>query len=670
MKQSRLLLTGCAMLFAVLILTIGGIYAAPTALADEYTKTSVAANSDYGDSNSGYKPPSSDADYTNNCDGLGYLPPDPNLTDAENRGRCTWYLWTAGNEKYYRTIAKNTGGTVDLLQLVDSRLRDERFKRFGAMNDPGCEKATKPDEYGLWLDKCKDPQSTGVIGLRKFDNPNFDPAKWNPTQYAKDASVEPPYRIGQSCAICHVALDPLNPPKDPEHPKWNNLVPALGNQFIDEGAFFAARIKPDDFRWHVLKTQEPGTSDTSRIATDHINNPNAINAIFNLGDRPKYPEVMPDGSTQEVNRILKDGADSTGVANASLRVYVNIGMCGDYWLSLHDSLLGRRPQKPFDIDTARKNCQDWVNTEARMADAESFLKTITPMHLKDAPGGEALLTKDEEVLQRGKIAFASTCATCHSSKQPPAEIAADPEQAKQWYIQSVLSSDFLDHNFLSDDKRYPVTLLNTNAARALGTNATKGHIWDEFSSKTYKQLPSPGKLTLENPFDESQPIKFNVPKGGVGYYRTPSLVSIWATAPFLHNNSLGTYIKDPSVEARVKSYTDSMEQLLWPENREDVIKRTSQNSTMSLPMNIKIPVPKDTPVNLIANINPADPLPPLDFKNLPNKIDLKLDPKAKLIRLLLKMNKSPDFIENKGHTFGSQLSDEDKKALIEFVKTF
>ena len=27
----------------------------------------------------------------------------------------------------------------------------------------------------------------------------------------------------------------------------------------------------------MLKTQPPGTSDTSRIATDHINNPNAIN---------------------------------------------------------------------------------------------------------------------------------------------------------------------------------------------------------------------------------------------------------------------------------------------------------------------------------------------------------------------------------------------------------
>ena len=37
---------------------------------------------------------------------------------------------------------------------------------------------------------------------------------------------------------------------------------------------------------------------------------------------------------------------------------------------------------------------------------------------------------------------------------------------------------------------------------------------------------------------------------------------------------------------------------------------------------------------------------------------------------LLAQNLAPDFIEDRGHTFGSDLSDDDKKALIEFVKTF
>jgi hypothetical protein len=36
---------------------------------------------------------------------------------------------------------------------------------------------------------------------------------------------------------------------------------------------------------------------------------------------------------------------------------------------------------------------------------------------------------------------------------------------------------------------------------------------------------------------------------------------------------------------------------------------------------------------------------------------------------LLKVSKCPDFILNRGHTFGSELADEDKRALIEFLKT-
>ena len=36
-------------------------------------------------------------------------------------------------------------------------------------------------------------------------------------------------------------------------------------------------------------------------------------------------------------------------------------------------------------------------------------------------------------------------------------------------------------------------------------------------------------------------LDFTPPGGGRGYYRTPVLVSLWATAPYLHNNALGDY---------------------------------------------------------------------------------------------------------------------------------
>ena len=54
---------------------------------------------------------------------------------------------------------------------------------------------------------------------------------------------------------------------------------------------------------------------------------------------------------------------------------------------------------------------------------------------------------------------------------------------------------------------------------------------------------------------------------------------------------------------------------------------------------------------------------------------LNLSPEAstaelvKLVPELLAANKCPDFIEDKGHYFGDTLPDEDKLALIEFLKT-
>ena len=43
---------------------------------------------------------------------------------------------------------------------------------------------------------------------------------------------------------------------------------------------------------------------------------------------------------------------------------------------------------------------------------------------------------------------------------------------------------------------------------------------------------------------------------------------------------------------------------------------------------------------------------------------------TKLIPDLLAANKCPDFVEDKGHYFGTDLPDSDKRALIEYLKTF
>jgi hypothetical protein len=93
-------------------------------------------------------------------------------------------------------------------------------------------------------------------------------------------------------------------------------------------------------------------------------------------------------------------------------------------------------------------------------------------------------------------------------------------------------------------------------------------------------------------------------------------------------------------------------------------------------------VPKGTPINLIMNVHPKDMKavlqayvdgvlqgqPRTEFARLQKQNDALA--RQKMIDKLLEVNMCPDFIEDRGHTFGSELSDEDKRALIEYMKHF
>src|SRR5207245_11270723 len=69
-----------------------------------------------------------------------------------------------------------------------------------------------------------------------------------------------------------------------------------------------------------------------------------------------------------------------------------------------------------------------------------------------------------------------------------------------------------------------------------------------------------------------------------GYYRTPSLVSVWSSAPLFHNNMLGKFTGDPSVAGRMDAFNDAVEKLLWPEKRlnKDSIWRTQNDCSLHL----------------------------------------------------------------------------------------
>jgi hypothetical protein len=424
-----------------------------------------------------------------------------------------------------------------------------------------------------------------------------------------------------------------------------------------------------------------------------VDNPNAINPIFYLTSaRPKHLETMNDGTEQAVPHILKDGADSIGAAGAALRVYINIGTCGAQRMQAEDVLVGiAKDQAPFRIAEADARCQDWQLTKARIPNAAKFL---------DAQHGFKLpaeyISQDVDQLATGRRAFARNCARCHSSKVPPGLDAVtkhDRANAGKW-VAFVERPDFLDDNFLSDDRRYPVVhsdwrfAIGTNIKRTMGSNAAPGHIWNDFSSKTYKELPSPGTIRLYNPFDPAQPIDFKIPDGK-GYYRPPSLLSVWATAPLLHNNSLGVYTRDPSIEGRLRAFEDAMDKMFHPQKRDGIksIKRTTNPSVLQMGA-IEIKVPAGTPVDLIANVNLRALLRDNKHGVMQAIFNVLKNPRQAIAverglrtgqtspelrafaNRLLALNTAPDFIEDHGHEFGSRLSPEEQRALIEYLKTF
>ena len=61
-------------------------------------------------------------------------------------------MWTAGNEAFWDYLAGHSFGNFDLLKILDSRGRSQRFAKYGLMNEPGFKPAIAPDAFGLWLD--------------------------------------------------------------------------------------------------------------------------------------------------------------------------------------------------------------------------------------------------------------------------------------------------------------------------------------------------------------------------------------------------------------------------------------------------------------------------------------------------------------------------------------
>ena len=618
------------------------------------------------------------------------------LTASECAGAQIWFNATAGNERFFTYVyPQRFGVVIDWYRVLNVGFREDRFNKWGLINDPDCCKPGDPscpmksaeDTYGF--DYCpgddillsyvgktgyKDPAcelkdaplppgstdqrqsacdlqfgtSTGALGLRKFPNPHFNKEQWRklnkgrlgtwagynehikpadpgqpPISRIIDGSLEPPFLIGMSCGSCHIAFDPLKPPKDPRRPEWKNISGTVGNQYSRFSQILGSGMSPKAIEYQVFAHARPGIVDTSAIPTDQINNPGTINAIINFSQRPTFPrediikwrkaQQCPAGAdertcwcepgksgkcwergqkTEDVHHILKGGEDSIGIHEAVQRVYFNIGSCSEEsWVNHLTDMRQLDPsergfgQTPFDIGQARRDCPQFRAIEDRLEDIVNFLLSARPTDLYKARGlkenRDLIEQLDKEfgpgAVDRGKVVFAQNCARCHSS-QPEPFMGRDFRQAAKDSKGNDLRIDWL-----GNDKPIPVSEIGTHQARALHSNHMAGHIWAEYGSETLRaKSPDPN---IKEPSD-----------GGRGYYRNISLLSLWAHAPFMHNNAIGPelcggpkdehyhspYVDqsdkplanppacwafDPTVEGRYKLYKASMMDLLYPGKR-------------------------------------------------------------------------------------------------------
>jgi hypothetical protein len=746
------------------------------------------------------------------------------LDPAERNGRIMWLVWTGGDDHFWDDMVKPTYGTFDLLKIVAAppntgNGRPNRWKNLGVVNEPcfRAPAARDPNRFGLWLDS-RDPacppdpfadekkypgvkfgargtrfadgrtlpvgsyygEPTGIVGLRLFPNPAFDEKAarhwgdgslyYSDPKFYNDKNLVRPYRVGMSCAFCHVGPSPIHPPADPEAPAWADLSSTVGAQYLwmDRIFYWDWEKNPRSFLYEWLHTFQPGTMDTSLVSTDNINNPRTMNAIYDLPARlemgskigqetltggaldnaqfndvskdPKLTRLYNGKGGVSTPHVLKDGSDSVGALGALNRVYLNIGLYSEEWMRHFNPVIGGKTVSPIRIADAKSTSPYWRATSlGTPATALFFLKAGRPDRLAAAPGGVDRLKATAALVPKGRQVFADTCARCHSSKGPvPPEGArlsnsAGPgylDRFKAWWRwtqtpgfklamrQEVEKPNFLQDNYLSTEARIPVTLLRTNLCSPLATNAIRNNIWDNFSSESYKTLPSVGWASYSDPYTGERRRRL-MPAGGRGYTRPPTLISLWSTAPYLLNNRVGRFDGDPSVQHRVDAFDFAIRQMLWPERRdkdalfgdrvEGVIDRTSGESRVFLPEsylrdlaplgtgflkkhlgpwfdkegNISFgPIPKGTPISALTNINPRGPenddrrqqlkgdigqlqkviglMKALGRIFLGIKENPPADDKAMLARFqgarpwLRSLSKCPDFVVNRGHYFGTR----------------
>ncbi|MBP8265825.1 MAG: cytochrome c [Zoogloea sp.] len=474
-----------------------------------------------------------------------------------------------------------------------------------------------------------------------------------------DASVEPPFLIGTSCGSCHIAFDPANPPVDPAHPKWENIKGLVSNQYTRMSELLVSGMAKSSLEYQMFAHARPGVTDTSAISHDQVNNPGTINALINVAQRPvfkgepvtKWRKAADCGTEKDeakcwcepgrqgkcwqfstrsddvtpvflggtkvnlpgIHHILKGGEDSTGAHEAIQRVYFNIGSCSEQcWVNHFTDMRQIDPeqrgfgQTPFNVGQCRRDCPNFRAIEDRLQNILDFFASAesdeTDLHVARANARKAkspaasysradlVADLDKEfgkgAVARGQTVFAENCARCHSSI-PEAE--GGPFKSRDFAAPNEAHPRKVRADFLGNDQATPITEVGTFRCRALHSNHMAGHLYQEYGNEAMR-----GRAVVAD-LPEPEAMK----NGGRGYMRNVSLVNIWATAPFMHNNAIGPEVcgkpanpendffraryagednallaqqpecvrYDPSVEGRFDLYKRSMQELLHPKAR-------------------------------------------------------------------------------------------------------
>ncbi|PPE74952.1 hypothetical protein C3942_04555 [Solimonas fluminis] len=635
------------------------------------------------------------------------------------RGRDVWFKGSFGNqdEEYLHTT-RTVGKDNVWYPWLDTRERKHRFTKWGMINDPDCTEGDAsthwydrcPDAHSsgvlgyrkYYQDPTRD--ASGKV--------TFDPAT---SPYRKDELQKNlRYVLGGPCVQCHVAFDPTNPPKDPNQPRWENIHATIGNQYTMQPMQYVMGTPQDSLSRQVLGLgHRVGTIDTSLVATDFQHNPGTQNNIMDFSNKRLFEEQMKDPVTGKISKartrhVLKGGEDSVGEHLALIRVYVNIGMCTEEcWTPKFPkpgTFFGDQArQKPFDIAQCAKDCEAWNYADAKMPELASFLMTGGPTYLlkaTDVDGTPGSAFIDLARVPQGRKVFARECAGCHSSKFAPDNVRADKAALERYYEGHVFGAedywqyefseaernsaafqakylakdpqsgrlrprqfvgkDFLGQDWLANDEPVPFNIIGTNMCRAMHDNHNAGHIWEQFASETFRQRPSPGSvpqvLNRMVPGLGGRVMGEKKIEGGSGYLRNFSLLSAWATAPFLHNNAIGelTHLKngaiDYTVRGRVKQFEIAFDELLTSDN---------PNVTPHRPQKISV---TDRDIKLAPREDQQGPIRLTVKKGTPIAAFTSSDPHSPLFM------KCDDLVENKGHQFGVSLSKDDKLALREFLK--